>query len=169
MSKANQTFTDRWPQTLNSKILTFLKKKEFKRMTPVQVVKESSPCSVRLLLRLVSRRSQFHSFFNTKMFASKRWLAVERRLPSSSLCSKCFWRSTPMKVPSTNITFIHWLFLRHVNWLNKHSISPMNSFNHSTINSISRALDLSGGQSMITMLLSFKLTEEPLSLQRRVV
>jgi len=38
MSKTNDTFTDQWPQTLNPKILTFLKAKNFTKMTPVQVV-----------------------------------------------------------------------------------------------------------------------------------
>jgi hypothetical protein len=39
MSKNNETFTDRWPQTINPKILKFLKRKHFNKMTPVQVVK----------------------------------------------------------------------------------------------------------------------------------
>jgi hypothetical protein len=38
MSRKNETFTDRWPQTLNPKILKFLKTKNFNKMTPVQVV-----------------------------------------------------------------------------------------------------------------------------------
>lgn len=39
MSKTNETFTDHWPRTLNPKILKFLKRKNFIKMTPVQVVK----------------------------------------------------------------------------------------------------------------------------------
>ncbi|CAF2096887.1 unnamed protein product [Rotaria magnacalcarata] len=38
MSKANQTFTDRWLPTLNPKILKFLKGKNFDKMTPVQAI-----------------------------------------------------------------------------------------------------------------------------------
>lgn len=38
MSKANDTFTDRWIPTLNPKILKFLKGKKFNKMTPVQVL-----------------------------------------------------------------------------------------------------------------------------------
>ena len=38
MSKTSETFTDRWPQTLNPKILKFLKRKSFTKMTPVQVL-----------------------------------------------------------------------------------------------------------------------------------
>ncbi|UJR25353.1 hypothetical protein I4U23_006703 [Adineta vaga] len=38
MSKTNETFTDRWPATLNLKILTFLKGKKFNKMTPVQAI-----------------------------------------------------------------------------------------------------------------------------------
>ena len=38
MSKENETFTDHWPPTLNPKILKFLKRKKFHKMTPVQVV-----------------------------------------------------------------------------------------------------------------------------------
>ncbi|CAF0807234.1 unnamed protein product [Adineta steineri] len=38
MSKTNETFTDRWPSTINPKILTFLKSKDFNKMTPVQAI-----------------------------------------------------------------------------------------------------------------------------------
>ncbi|CAF1050162.1 unnamed protein product [Rotaria sordida] len=38
MSKNNETFTDRWLQTLNPKILKFLKGKNFNKMTPVQAI-----------------------------------------------------------------------------------------------------------------------------------
>lgn len=38
MNKTSETFTDRWPQTINPKILKFLKSKNFIKMTPVQVV-----------------------------------------------------------------------------------------------------------------------------------
>jgi ATP-dependent RNA helicase DDX55/SPB4 len=38
MNKHNDTFTDHWPQTLNSKILKFLKRKNFNKMTPVQAI-----------------------------------------------------------------------------------------------------------------------------------
>ncbi|CAF0930878.1 unnamed protein product [Adineta ricciae] len=38
MSKTNETFTDQWSTTLNSKILKFLKVKKFNKMTPVQAI-----------------------------------------------------------------------------------------------------------------------------------
>jgi hypothetical protein len=41
MNKTNETFTDHWPQTLNPKILKFLKSKNFNKMTPVQVVQSN--------------------------------------------------------------------------------------------------------------------------------
>lgn len=34
----NETFTDRWPPTLNKKILSFLTQKKFNKMTPVQAI-----------------------------------------------------------------------------------------------------------------------------------